>query len=135
MPTKAGNLCLYTLYFFFSLGLVGLGLILAFLGCYEMYKIQKANAIDIGTTVGGLLTSLIGLMTFCGRRSLCIVGTAIFFKIILLCAYIGLTVCYWMGLVCQYDQSACDDAKKVIGDVLKFVFLGADGLIVLYYTK
>ena len=135
MGDKSGNLCLFILFTFSNLALIGVGLILIVFGVYEMVQYGKFNVIDGGTCAAGLITALVAMMAFCGRRSLVIVTMDLFFLIILLCGYVALTICYWQDLVCTYDEDTkkiCEDLDKIIGNILKYALLGTDAAIVFW---
>ena len=131
---KSGNSFIFGLYIFFNLGIIGFGLLVMGLMVYEMTKIGF-HILFLSILIAGLLTSLIGIVSFCGRGSPCIVCLNLLFNIILLIAYAALTILYWMDMVCKYipgdNKAKCEELKNApFNYLVKFVLLGADGIFV-----
>ena len=132
MPqAKAGNLCLFTMFGLSNFLLVGLGGVLVFLGVYEMVKMKGFNIVDAGLAAGGFLTSLIALVAFCGRRSICTVTIYLVFIFVVFLGYIGLVICYFAGLACEkFGKDVCEEIEKTIGPYLRYTLIGACCLVV-----
>jgi len=132
---KAGNLCIFTVFCFTCFFLIALGAGLIFLGIFEMTKLGKFNMIDGGACAAGLITAIIGLLGFCGRRSMCIVTFELFLLIVLLCAYVALTIFYWSNKACDLNEDTkkmCEEVENLIGPLFRYVLVGSDGLIVFF---
>ena len=131
MP-KAGNMCLFCMLNFLNIFVIVLGVGVTGLGVYALVLRSKIDYINGGTCAGGLLTLIIGIIACCGRKSALVMGCYIFFTIILFCAYVGITILYWLYYVCNVDEekNVCDKVKEY-AQIVKYVFLGVDALMVL----
>jgi hypothetical protein len=116
---------------FLNIFVVVLGVAVTALGAYQLVRWPSLDYVKIGTTVGGFLTFVIGIIAFCGRKSGLIMGCYIFFTLILFIAYVGVTVLYFLNYVCDNpsEKDTCEEFKDFIM-YAKYGFLGVDVLMV-----
>jgi len=91
------------------------------------------NVLAIGLEVAGIVTLLIGLMGFCSRRSKCIVVLNLFLQILLLCAYMIISVFYLIGKACEliHSENQCEELEdKVSTNIIRYFLLAVNGSIV-----
>jgi len=95
-----------------------------------MITMSAVSLIDGGTAGAGLVTAIIGILSFCGRRSLFMITFNLCLLVVLFCGFVCITVFYWTGAACDVGKEMCEEINKIIGNVLKFVLLGTDALVV-----
>eukprot|EP00831_Metopus_contortus_P084915 TRINITY_DN9751_c0_g1_i2.p1 TRINITY_DN9751_c0_g1~~TRINITY_DN9751_c0_g1_i2.p1 ORF type:complete len:207 (+),score=24.46 TRINITY_DN9751_c0_g1_i2:206-826(+) len=128
---KAGSLGIFCLFGISNICLIGLGGVIVFIGAITMIK-AGYNHFHLIACGAGLITSVIGVFAFCGRRSIGKVSCFIFLEVLLLAAYIALTIIFAMDILCDIDNEICKTLEDYgVKNLMTYFLIGSDVLNLL----
>eukprot|EP00831_Metopus_contortus_P022844 TRINITY_DN2054_c0_g1_i3.p1 TRINITY_DN2054_c0_g1~~TRINITY_DN2054_c0_g1_i3.p1 ORF type:complete len:202 (+),score=27.34 TRINITY_DN2054_c0_g1_i3:177-782(+) len=128
---RAGSLGIFCLFGISNICLIALGGVIILIGVVTMIS-AGYNHFHLIACGAGLITSIIGIFAFCGRRSIGKVTCFIILEVLLLAAFIALTVIFAMDILCKVEEGICETLKKYgIKDLMTYFLIGADVLNLL----